>query len=290
MGGTAAVVIAGDPSRLGHARRRIEDLEAKWSRFRPTSDVARLNADRGRSVPVSDDTVLLIERSTTAWAITSGAFDPTIHDALVRWGYDRDLAEVRPVPTPPACEPASGPEAIRVDRATGTACLGATSGFDAGGIGKGLAADVVATELVDLGADAAVVDLCGDVRVVDPEGSGWCIAVEDPLDPDRDLVRLTLTGGGMASSSDRRRRWSAGPSEAHHLIDPRTGSPAEGHLAGVTVLAGEAWWAEALTKAVLVGGLPVEHLSERSASGLARSRGGDVRGTIDLLGMIREAA
>jgi thiamine biosynthesis lipoprotein len=290
MGGTAIVSLSGDPVLLEHGRRRIEDLEAKWSRFRATSDVARLNEQRRRPVAVSPETVLLVQRSMTAWHLTSGAFDPTIHDALVRWGYDRDLADVRAQTSAPVPEATSGPAGILVDEQAGTVQLAGATGFDGGGIAKGLAADVVATELVELGADSAVVDLCGDVRVVDPAASGWTMGIEDPLDPDQDLLRLSCTGGGLATSSDRRRRWRAGMIDAHHLVDPSSGSPVHIGFAGVTVLAGEAWWAEALTKAVLVGGLAVEDLSGRSASGIGRLRCGGVCGTPDLLRLLGAAA
>ena len=288
MGGTATVGVVGDACLLVRARRRIEDLEARWSRFRPTSDVARLNASRDRPVRVSDDTQLLVERSKEAWSMTSGAFDPTVHDSLVAWGYDRDLPDVRPLATRPPCETATGPDDIVVDRVAGTVVLGGCSGFDGGGIGKGLAADLVASELVAQGATSAVVDVGGDVRVAGTDP--WTVGVEDPLDSSHDLLRLSVSEAGLATSSDRRRRWPVGAGAAHHLIDPRTGAPADTPLAGVTVLAGEAWWAEALTKAVLVGGLPVGDLGASAASGISRTSRGDVQGTPDLLELVRGAA
>jgi thiamine biosynthesis lipoprotein ApbE len=95
---------------------------------------------------------------------------------------------------------------------------------------------------------------------------------------------MDLNGGGLATSSPRR-SWPVGAGTAHHLFDPRTGAPAEVQLAGVTVLAGEAWWAEALTKAVLVGGLDPGSLGTQAASGVGVTFDGEVVGTDDLVAL-----
>lgn len=292
MGGSATVIVAGPRSLLASGAMRLADLEAKWSRFLPASEVSRLNRSRAAAVPVSADTRLLVERAVTAWTATGGTFDPGILDTLVAWGYDRSFDDIGAVgsPSPPA--PAPGLDRVAVDHAAGTVCLGG-AGFDPGGIGKGLAADVVATELVQHGATAALVDVGGDLRLAgSPPGGGWVVGIEDPASPDRDLGRVALTGGALATSSTRRRRWllDGGDAEAHHLIDPDTGAPAAPTLAGVSVLAGEAWWAEALTKAVLIGGLPVGRLTALGASGIGRSLDGAVVGTADLVALAEHAA
>lgn len=291
MGGEATVAVAGPDHLLELARRRIEDLEAKWSRFRPDSEISRLHRGRDRAVKVSAETRLLVRRGVAAWETTGGAFDPSVHDALVAWGYDRDLGLVRGPAQAPTPAPASGLAGVQVDDGAGTVSLGGGGGFDPGGIGKGLAADLIATELVAAGAEAALVGLGGDVRIAgSPGGEGWTVSVEDPSEPAADLLRMALRSGGLATSSDRRRRWRVGSGEAHHLIDPATGAPARTSLVGVTVLAGEAWWAEALTKAVLVGGFDVASLGELSASGIGRTRDGAIVGTPDLLALRGQAA
>lgn len=292
MGGSATLVVEGDAGLLALGRRRIEDLERKWSRFLPTSEVSRANADRHRAHSVSADTRLLCHKASVAWTATGGAYDPSVLDALVAWGDGGDRTATF-VSTPSGIGPAPGLAAMEVDDAAGTVRL--RVGFDPGGIGKGLAADLVATELVAAGARSAIASLSGDLRVAgDAPPGGWSIGIEDPAEPERDLLAAALTGGGLATSSDRRRRWTVpgddGPVAAHHLIDPRRGRPADLTLEGVTVLAGEAWWAEALTKAVLVGGLPVEDLPAHGASGIGRTRDGDVVGTPDLVGLLGSAA
>ena len=99
--------------------------------------------------------------------------------------------------------------------------------LDPGAIGKGLAADLVCHELLLAGADGACVGIGGDVRVAGSpdDRDRWSITIDDPLDAGRELTRIDLADGGVATSSRLRRRWSRGGIELHHVVDPRTGRP-----------------------------------------------------------------
>ena len=79
---------------------RISELEARWSRFLPDSDIGRANSTRGVPVDVAPETRLLVKQAIRAWELTAGRYDPTVIDALVAAGYDRDLAEVQVTPKP----------------------------------------------------------------------------------------------------------------------------------------------------------------------------------------------
>jgi FAD:protein FMN transferase len=259
MGGTGHVLVLGrDAVRLlAYARGRLDALERAWSRFLPGSDVSRLNAAGGRAVGVGPDTVALLRTARRYWQLTDGQFDPTVHAAMLAHGYDRDLAAVRAAgaPAPAAARPAPGCAGLEVD-AAGRARLPAGVGFDPGGIGKGLAADLVAAELLARGAAGALVNVGGDLRAAGraPGPYGWVVTVPDPYDAGRERARLALDDAGVATSSTLRRRWTAGGREVHHVLDPATGRPTGEELVAVTVVAGSAAWAEAVTKAVLVSG------------------------------------
>ena len=291
MGGRATITLDGPPGLLRRARRRLVDLEEKWSRFLPQSEITRLNQGRWEQVRVGEDTRLLVHCGLTAWSETAGSFDPTVLDSMVAWGYSVGFSDVDRPLEPLQTRPADGMGDVRVDDVAGTVDLAGT-GFDPGGIGKGLAADLVATEVVSAGARAALVDVCGDLRVVAPPGDDrWSIGLEDPDDPSADLLRVQLAGGGVATSSTRRRRWTTARGRSvHHLHDPRVGGPAAAALRGVSVLAGEAWWADALTKCILVGGVPPSAAGTLGASAIGRRHDGVVVGTDDLLDLHREAA
>jgi thiamine biosynthesis lipoprotein len=128
--------------------------------------------------------------------------------------------------------------------------------FDPGGIGKGLAADMVAEWLVGAGALGALVNLGGDLRAAGdpPDAGGWAISLPDPVRPGRELARFALPHGAVATSSRLRRRWCTAAGPAHHLLDPATGRPATGGTVAVSVVADRAWRAEALATALFLMG------------------------------------
>jgi len=258
MGTDAHVAIVdGDDDLLVRAKRRVRELERRWSRFIDTSEVSTLNRRAGQSVIVSDDTVELVTRALAAWLLTRGRFDPTVGVALAAHGYDRDFGAVADsVASVVDTGPAPGPGGIEFAPKINGVTLPPNVNFDAGGIGKGLAADLTAQLLVDAGARGALVNLGGDLRAIGepPSAEGWVVTVVDPFDSDRELLRMALPGGAVATSSRLQRCWQTTDGRAHHLIDPRTGAPADTDVVTVTVVTGEAWWAEALSKALFLAG------------------------------------
>ncbi len=215
---------------------------------------------------VSPETFALIEHAVLAWDATAGRYDPTVLPALRAAGYDRDLAlviETAPVTDPADRRPwhelvAPGCGLVELDRQQLAVTLPAGVEIDPGGIGKGLAADIVTGELATAGATGAMVNIGGDLRVrgEPPEGDSWSIAVEHPLRRDHPLLTLGLHDGGVATSNRLRRRWIQDGRPRHHIIDPRSGQPVFGDLVGVTIVAADAWWAEAAAKSVFVAGVP----------------------------------
>ncbi|MCU1428825.1 MAG: thiamine biosynthesis lipoprotein ApbE [Actinomycetia bacterium] len=265
MGTAAHVVAVGDRAEalLERAALALADLERKWSRFIASSEVSRLNALSGQHVVVSVETLLLVQCALHGWSRTGGLFDPTVLPSLRAAGYDRDFAAVATHAsgvglTPVA--PAPGCADIECDERVGTVTLPRGVEFDPGGIGKGLAADLVSADLVDAGARGVLVNVGGDLRVrgEPPNGATWDVAIADPVRTDRELLRVGLVHGSVATSSRMRRRWQNAAGEAHHVIDPRNGRPARTPHATVAAITGEGWWSEVVAKAVLVGGLGTE--------------------------------
>lgn len=250
---------------------RVEGLERRWSRFSAHSEVSLLNASSGLPVVVSADTALLVSKMVEAWRRVEGRYDPTLLEALRRVGYAdswdprRGLVETA---TTDAVLPGRGCRGISVDLACGLVELPAGVAVEPGGIGKGLAGDLVTAAAVDTGAVGAMVNLGGDVRVrgVDVDGGTWTVAIEDPHQPEIDLAVVALDDGAVCTSSRTFRRWLTPTGPAHHLLDPADGRPVDGAIDAVTVIADEGWWAEALTKAAFVEGMP-------NAVGLVRDHG-----------------
>jgi thiamine biosynthesis lipoprotein len=255
MGSTAHVVVVGEPDLERWAVERLRALEAKWSRFDPTSELSRVNAAPGAVVDVSPETVAVIDRAVGAWRWTGGIFDPTIHRSLCALGYDRsfdDVAAIGPEVDPPA--PAEGCWDVEVDPVASTVRISGRTSLDLGGIGKGYAADLVLSELIARGADGACVNVGGDVAVGGrpPGCDGWIIGLDDPFRRGAEVLQLRLIEGAVATSSRLRRRWTRGGMPLHHIVDPRTGTiPVTAHAA-VTVIAGSAAEAEVLAKTIMI--------------------------------------
>jgi thiamine biosynthesis lipoprotein len=258
--GSDARVIVGDAESdaLEWAVAEIERLEACWSRFRSDSELTEINTHTGEWLPVSAPMLLALATATELHAATSGRFDPTILDALERAGYDRTFADV-PRATEDARdfvpEAAPGFARVEIDREHARVRIPRGVRVDLGGLGKGLAADLVARGLTERGARTALVSLGGDVcaRGTPPDG-GWRIPVEHPLDATGVLFEFPLTAGGLVTSTTQMRAWQRNGREYHHLIDPATGDAARTEFAAVVATAPEASWAEGVAKAMVVAG------------------------------------
>lgn len=282
--GTWAHVVAvrPPPGALERAQRRIEQLEARWSRFLPDSEVSRLNRAEGRPVLVSADTVMLVRRAIQGCSATAGRFDPTLLGPLLAAGYDRSFEDIDDTgSTSSDTRTTTAVHAIAIDDHLGAVTLPDGAGFDPGGIGKGLAADLTVAGLLAEGAEGACVNLGGDLRAEgrSPDGGPWVIEIAQPFGHNAlPLPQLAFDAGGVATSSPLRRSWLSGEQARHHLIDPATGRPAWTDVAAVTVLTGDAWRAEILAKAAVLAGAAeaLRVLEGAGATGLVI----DARGTV----------
>lgn len=253
MGTTVELLVDGTGAHVRQAVQRIEALEQCWSRFRADSELNRLHARTDRWVVVSDDLCRAVRAARYAHTITGGRFDPTIRSALERLGYDRTFGDIAPDTLPTATpEPAPGFECVGIDG--DRVYLPGSVAIDLGGIGKGLAADIVAGELVADGATAAVVSLGGDLcaRGEAPDG-GWPVPIVHPVTAATVAVHH-LHEGALAMSTTALRTWTVGGRRVHHLIDPATGTSAACDAAALAVGGPSAAQAEALAKAALIAG------------------------------------
>lgn len=259
MGSDVHVLVNGPAGLLQVARDRIEELERRWSRFRPDSEISRLNALAGSPMAVSVETLGLVGRALEGARVTGGRYDPTVLGDMLRAGYDRTfegLADASERGGPGGSALGRGWAGVVVDPAGSSVTLPAGVGLDPGGIGKGYAADLVVEELRAAGAAGVCANLGGDLRAEGraPGGGFWVVGIEHPLRPGL-AATVTLGRGAVVTSSRVRRAWGPAADRRHHLIDPATGAPADTGLAAVTVLAARGWQAEVLAKAAFLGGL-----------------------------------
>ncbi|MFO0695411.1 MAG: FAD:protein FMN transferase [Polyangiales bacterium] len=240
-------------AELAHAVASLfAENERRFSRFDPESELSRLNRTSSPLV-VSASLFAMLLRARTHAERTSGLFDPGIGAALVAAGYDRSFA-------PGALDRAEAMSSSRrasileleLDPETRTVRRPSHVRLDLGGLVKGVTVDAASALLP---ADAAI-DAGGDaiLRGNGDADGGWLVDVEDPADAEESLLTLRLRDRAVATSAPNRRRWRRGDGEAHHLVDPRTGLPAQTDLAQVTIVAETTERAEVFCKAAFLLG------------------------------------
>lgn len=258
MGTRVHVVVVGGPAELAlRAGHRIDQLEQAWSRFRADSEISRLNTAGGRPVEVGHETWVLLSKACQAWRLSQGAFDPTVLEAMEANGYDRSFGQLgaSPATTPRTPVRGAGCAGIELDDRRRSVRLPAGVGIDPGGIGKGLAADMVAAEMMRSGASGVLVNIGGDLVALGepPAGEHWVVEIDEATICPVPLCAVRIERGGLATSVTTRRRWASSDGDRHHLVDPATGESTPGPTVLVSALACEGWVAEVTTKAHMVG-------------------------------------
>ena len=267
----SAIVMAADGRtdevRFGFqtARDFIETCEKRFSRFLDTSELSQLNRSQGQWFLASPDLFELIKLSRQFYERTSGLFDPTILTDLKRVGYDRSMDELRQLNLISNNDGRAKPGErlrerfyfgmVQMDDELSSIWLPEGLEIDLGGIAKGWIAEKAALLLARF-STACTVSAGGDMVLVGTpdELDYWEIELEDPRNPAQALTMLKLGPGAVATSSIVKRSWRQGEKLRHHLIDPRTGDPAETDWLCVTAIADRAVAAEVFAKALLIAG------------------------------------
>ena len=263
--GTSATVVVQSPGLADRAgeivRGEIAAMDRACSRFRPDSDLARVNRGDGRPVRVGPLAVEAIGAALLAAARTGGAVDPTVGGAMALLGYDRDFDEVAAAPCSQALAgvpvPVPGWRSVEVDEEERTLRVPPGVQLDLGATAKALCADRAAAAVArELGVGAAV-GLGGDVAFAGTSpADGWSVAVmEDGRSGAlADDCVVAVTGGGLASSGTTLRTWRRAGHPLHHIVDPTTGWPADPVWRLVTVAARSCAEANAASTASVVWG------------------------------------
>jgi thiamine biosynthesis lipoprotein len=209
--------------------------DRQFSRFRPDSELSRVNRSAREIVVVSKSFGQMVERALNAALATGGLVDPTLGSALSRAGYDRDFRELRPRLEPARPGPAGCWRAVRITGRLLARPVGVE--LDLNGVVKGQTVD----EALDLLSGEGFVSAGGDYA-----GRG----AFDVALPGGGSVRVTR--GGIATSGTTKRRWLRAQTWQHHLIDPRTGSPSASSWTEVTVSAATCLQADTAAKAAFL--------------------------------------
>ncbi len=257
MGSPSEILIDGAAELIPLGFTRLRQLEQTWSRFITDSELNRLHAWKGGWLECSEDLTNALQWCQRMHEETAGLFDPSIRSSLEQLGYDRTFAEIVEQSSRPdqhiAVGLPSGLAGLEIDGRRVRLASGLS--IDLGGIGKGLAADIVANELIAAGANSAYVSLGGDIHAAgEPvDDNGWLVPLIHPVSGEV-IDHHRLFSGALVMSTVAIRRWTRGDHEYHHIIDPRTGKPADTDVVAVAVADSSAARGEALAKSAIIAG------------------------------------
>ena len=284
-----------DPAAINNgfiqSRQFINQSETRFTRFTDTSELAELNWSAGSWFQASSEMFEVIQLAYCMAVETNGLFNPAILPALKRAGYDRSMDEIRTQASQMGPVEAGEMQAvviqdirkIQLDATTKSILLPPGMQLDLGGIAKGWIAEQAARRLAIV-SSACAVSAGGDMFLVNlPEGEpDWEVGLENPLAPEENLAVLHVLPGAVATSSVTKRQWKHNGRFQHHLIDPRTGEPAQTEWLSTTVWSEQAAKAEVYAKVLLItgpGGADIFFKPQTTAAYLAVDKKGWVHGS-----------
>lgn len=227
------------------------ELESKWSRFIPDSEVMLLNNNPDSMLEVSDATLRLVSEMKLGFALTQGLYSGNVMGDLIDLGFSVSRTNPANVTDWSAMSVGSkNLSDIEIDLDLKSVSVPCGVAIDAGGIGKGLAADLMSDYAMQLGAMGVAVFAGGDVAVkgMSMDAAGWKVGVSDPRNSTHFISSVSLSRGGLATSSPK--AWTN--NNSHHIIDPRTHKSSDSNVLQATVIAANASQSEILAKMCVI--------------------------------------
>ena len=256
----------------------VEEFESLWSRFIPTSDISRLNSANGQPTLVDEKTLTLLHHMIAAHQATDGAYNPTRLPLQIATGDASSLINDRRTELPADAAVFSQLSGIHIFH-DGKVSLPRGMTLDAGGIGKGLAADLILQFALEHGAQAACINLGGDMAINTGDSVGWDVEILSPIDSEVILDTVRIAVGAVATSSlFARQRNGAGITS--HLFTDSSAHDTQ-HTVGATVIANSAAWSEAWTKYAILSNpeLAIDTLTSTGLAAMLVSANGQITQT-----------
>lgn len=237
---------------LDEAVAEIERLDALWSIASSDGEIARLNAEK--QITASADTLALLTRAKEISAATDGLFSTTIAPLMEAWGFTSGDYRVPDEAELSALLAHVDDEEIAISDSTVT--IPADAKVDLGGIAKGFTSARVMEIFRENGVENGILSLGGNVQALGtkPDGSLWRVGLQDPADERALFATLELADKAVITSGAYERNFEQDGIVYHHIIDPRTGYPAESGLSSVTIVSDDGTLADGLSTALFIMG------------------------------------
>ena len=217
----------------------VGQFEARYSRFFPDSLIGRINAAAGEHwVETDAETDRLFTLCQELFFFTRGSFDPTALPLIQLWNW-----KARPPVVPEDAAIQAARELTgwnKIQRRPGGIFLPQRGmALDLGGIGKEYAVDCVMNMAIQRGIPNVLVDFGQDLRVRGhaPDKQFWWLGLDDPKQPGKCWGGVAVTDQAVATSGDYLRHFEVNGRRYGHILDPRTGYPAQNDCRAVSVIA-----------------------------------------------------
>lgn len=262
------VTVCGDncEALAANACAMINQLSAKWSVTDENSEIYRANNRESSHTEISDETVQLIEYALQIGEQTGGAFDITLYPVLCEWGFTTGEYKIPDEQRLLQLLEKTGSDKVALDG--GRLMLTDGAQIDLGGIAKGYTGDILCAYLKENGIESALLSLGGNIHAVGAksDGSAWRVGIKNP-DGGENIAVLQLCDKAAVTSGGYERYFIGEDGARYcHILDPKTGKPADSGLVSVTIVGAQGWLCDALSTAVYVMGAD-------SAVALWRERG-----------------
>ncbi|HEX2938634.1 MAG TPA: FAD:protein FMN transferase [Ruminiclostridium sp.] len=236
--------------------KRLREIESRLSFFLPDSTVSRLNKSGGKETAIDSDTETVLRQARIVSKASGGAFDITAAPLISLWRKHRRAESVPPLNSIKKAMQKIDYSSIEIN--INSAKIKKGQMIDFGGIGKGYAADEIVKIYKKHGVRSAYINLGGNVLSLGKKRGGieWSVGIQNPRAPRGDCIGVIyLQDSSIVTSGDYERCYFVDGIRYHHIIDTKSGFPAENALISATVVNPSSMLADAVSTAAFILGL-----------------------------------
>ena len=253
---TISISLANGENVLSEAFNLCRKYEQRFSKNIPTSEVYELNNSNGEPVIVSDELLYLLEQSIYYSSITDGLFDITINPLFELWDFKSDNPVVPLLYDINTALKSIGYKNIYIHGNEVT--LKNNAKIDLGGIAKGYIADELNSFLISKGVESATIDLGGNIVTIGSKSTDddWKVGICNPSSDTNDIIlSIDVNSQSIVTAGAYERNFTIDEKIYHHILNPKTGFPAESDLISVTIITPSSFVADGLSTSCFLLGL-----------------------------------
>lgn len=239
------------------AQKKVLELENLLSVTNPQSEVFFLNNNQKNWHTVNAQTFEVIDFSVQMAQLTDGAFNPCLYPILKEWGFTTNDFKIPSQKLIAQILPDTDYTNLILDSVHNAVFFPDRMMIDLGGIGKGFAGDKVLEILKQNGIESAILDFGGNIQTLGrkPDGSEWSIGVKNPLTKEI-TAGIKVENKAVITSGGYERYFTGSDGKKYiHILDSKSGRPADNEIASVTIISSDGKYADALSTALFVMGI-----------------------------------